>query len=177
MNKLITQAEKFRLWQKQITYAEHYAMSGKQLYELMLKKPQRGNMKTHWHNCSKCKAQLAIGCGCGHPLVNTDICFRCANIVTLLYLIHVISSAYDLNGNSYHHATLTRIADGKVISGVIDGATNARGYFLRAGITGNRLYETEATLPIRKFKAVTRNADYITLDVVKNFIGSECKPL
>lgn len=94
------------------------------------------------------------------------------------FLVDIVSSKRDLNGNCYHAATITRTSDNLQLAGTIDSPGNVYSYICRAGLAAfgqNEVHETQTTLPIRQFNALTKRYKHIhgEDDVVKFFNSHE----
>lgn len=88
------------------------------------------------------------------------------------YIIDIVSSKRDINGNTYHAVTYKRVSDGATLSGTIDSASNAGHYLHKVGAIEfgkNQTHCTSATVSIREFNRFTKGMKYITVELVKEW--------
>ena len=91
------------------------------------------------------------------------------------YLVDVITSNRDKNGNCYHVATITRTSDSTAIRGLVDSPDNVTAYLYRAGVIfgQNRIYSTRSILPIRQFDRFTKGMKRIDALDVEKFVKEQ----
>ena len=92
--------------------------------------------------------------------------------MAIKYLVDIVSSKRDIYGNCYHAATITRVPDGLQLTGTVDAPSNVRMYIYRnklAAFGENEIHETQTTLPIRQFNALTKRYNRIDGDVLGNY--------
>lgn len=75
------------------------------------------------------------------------------------FIIEIVSSERDRNGNCYHFAEITRTSDRNRIKTEIDSPSSIAGYARKADLKWDETYHIEKVIPKREWQ---RMSQYIT---------------